>query len=88
MQLLRELCEAPGVAGREERIREIVKKRAKRYVDDISLDSMGNLIALKKAKASKARKPQRVMLACHMDEIGFYVKHVDDKGYIRVVPLG
>ena len=88
MELLRELCEAPGVAGREERIREIVERHLKDHVDQITVDSMGNIIALSRAKAAQNVASGKVMLACHMDEIGFYVKHVDDKGFLRVVNLG
>ena len=87
MKLLRELCEAPGAAGREERIRAIAQKHLDGSIDSASVDAMGNLIALKKAHP-RARHIKKVMLACHMDEIGFYVKHIDDKGFIRVVPLG
>jgi len=87
MQLLRELCEAPGVAGREERVRDIVKRHLEGHVDQLTVDSMGNIIALKKSKTA-GRVVQKVMLACHMDEIGFYVKHIDDKGFLRVVNLG
>ncbi len=92
MELLRELCEAPGVAGREERIRDIVKHQLGGLADKISIDSIGNLVGLKEAgKKTKPDRPaarQKVMLACHMDEIGFYVKHIDDKGFLRVVNLG
>jgi endoglucanase len=88
MQLLRELCEAPGVAGREERVREIVKRHLERHVDQITVDPMGNIIALKKARDTRNITPQKVMLACHMDEIGFYVKHIDEKGFLRVVNVG
>ncbi|HPA46927.1 MAG TPA: M20/M25/M40 family metallo-hydrolase [bacterium] len=88
MELLRKLCEASGVAGREERIREIARDHLQRNADEITVDTLGNLIALKKAKSNAAEPARKVMLACHMDEIGFYVKHIDDKGFIRVVPLG
>ena len=47
---------------------------------------MGNLIALK--KASKTKKPKKLMIAAHMDEIGFVVSHIDDRGWLRLVPLG
>ncbi len=87
MQLLRELCEAPGVAGREERIREIIRRHLEGHADRITTDPMGNIIAFKKA-AARHNSPPKVMLACHMDEIGFYVKHIDDKGFLRVVNLG
>ena len=83
--LLKSLSEAAGVPGREERVREIIRKNARGIFDDISIDPMGSLIATKRG-ASKSAK--RVLLACHIDEIGFYVKHVDDKGFLRVQNVG
>jgi putative aminopeptidase FrvX len=85
LNLLKQLSEAPGVPGREERIRAILEKEGKGLFDDISTDNLGSLIMVKKAKTAGAKK---VILACHIDEIGFYVKHVDDKGFVRVQNAG
>jgi endoglucanase len=85
MQLLRELSEAAGVPGREEAIRSIVMRELKGHVDDISVDTMGNVIAFKKGSA---RNRERVMFAAHMDEIGFYVSYVDDRGFLRLQEVG
>ena len=84
MDLLRELCECSGVPGREERLREIVQRELKPVSDDIRVDSLGNLIALKKGK----RGAKRLMIAAHMDEIGFVVSHIEENGMLRLVPLG
>ena len=86
MELLKELCESAGVPGREGRLREIVRRELADLVDDIRVDALGNLIAMK--KASKAKKPKKLMIAAHMDEIGFVVSHIDDRGWLRLVPLG
>ncbi len=48
-------------------------------------DPLGNLFATKRPK-SKSHK--RVLLACHIDEIGFYVRHIDDKGFVRIQNAG
>jgi endoglucanase len=85
LAFLKALSEAPGVPGREERVRDILQREAKGLFDDVSTDPMGNLIATKRAKAKGAK---RVLLACHIDEIGFYVRHVDDKGFVRVHNVG
>lgn len=85
MNLLKQLSETPGVSGREERVRELIEKELAGVVDDLSVDSMGNLTALKRAAAADAPK---VMIAAHMDEIGFYVRHIDDKGFVRVQKVG
>src|SRR5690554_4773117 len=85
LDLLKKLSETPGVPGREERIREILQKETKPLFDEMRTDTMGNLIATKKSASADA---QRVLLACHMDEIGFYVRHIDDKGYLRLANVG
>ena len=85
MKLLRELSEAAGVPGREENIRAIVMRELKGHVDDISVDAMGNVIALKEGSG---RNRKRVMFASHMDEIGFYVSYIDDRGFIRLQEVG
>ena len=84
MQLLKELCEASGIPGREERIRVIVRRELEPIVDDIVIDAMGNMICTKKVAGAR-----KLMIAAHMDEIGFVISHIDDKkGWLRVVPLG
>ena len=80
--LLERLSNAHGVSGYEGNIRQIIEEEVKPYVDQISTDKMGNLIATKKGK-----KPV-VMLAAHMDEIGLMVKYVDDKGFARFTKTG
>jgi endoglucanase len=93
MKLLKKLTETPGVTGYEDAVRAIVKTELARYCDTVTTDSMGNVIGLKKAKfpkgAKRPKKVRRVMLAAHMDEIGFIVRHVDEKtGFLRIQPLG
>ncbi len=86
MELLKELCECSGIPGREERLREIVRRELEPVVDEMRVDALGNLIATK--RATKGRSPKRLMIAAHMDEIGFVVSHIDDKGLLRLVPVG
>jgi endoglucanase len=90
MKLLKELCEATGAPGFEDDIRSIVKRELKGLADTVKVDRMGNVIAIKKAIRPKSAKGKalKVMLAGHMDEIGFVVKHIDDNGFIRLNPLG
>jgi putative aminopeptidase FrvX len=83
--LLKSLSEAPGVPGREERVREILQRECTGLFDDIRTDPMGSLIATKKPTSGKAKK---VLLACHIDEIGFYVRHVEEKGFVRIQNAG
>lgn len=85
LPLLKKLSEAAGVPGREERVRKILERESEGLFDDVRTDAMGSLIATKKSKTANAK---RVLLACHIDEIGFYVRHIDDKGFIRVQNVG
>jgi putative aminopeptidase FrvX len=82
LELLKQLSEVAGIPGWEDRVRDVVHQELKGLVDDVRVDALGNVIAHKKGKG------KRVMLAAHMDEIGFYVKHVDDKGFLRVQNVG
>lgn len=81
--LLREICETAGAPGFEQRIREIVLREVKPLADEVSVDKMGNVTVLKKGKERK-----KVMIAAHMDEIGFIVTHIDDNGFLRFHTLG
>jgi endoglucanase len=82
VDLLKELCEAHGVSGYEDAIREIVRRELGPLCE-ISTDTMGNMICLKRGSGNK-----KVMIAAHMDEIGFVVKHIDKDGFLRLNPLG
>ena len=88
--LLKVLSEVTGVPGREERVREIVERELRGLVDEVREDALGNLIALKRAtlKTKKTSSVRKVMLSAHMDEIGFIVKFLDEKGFLRVQQLG
>ncbi|MEM7227432.1 MAG: M20/M25/M40 family metallo-hydrolase [Planctomycetota bacterium] len=88
LSLLRDLCETPGIPGREERVRAVVKSSIRGLFDSVEVDAMGSLICTRKATKGSKKKPTRVMIAAHMDEIGFYVSHVDDKGFLWVNPAG
>jgi endoglucanase len=83
-KLLRRLTEAHGVPGQEDAIRAIVREELAGLCE-FSVDLMGNLICLKRGSGTKAKK---LMLAAHMDEIGFMVKFIDESGFLRIQPLG
>lgn len=81
--LLKIICETPGAPGFEQRIRELAIQEVRGLVDDVAVDNMGNVIAIKRGTARK-----RVMVAAHLDEIGFIVTHIDEEGFLRFHPLG
>lgn len=84
----------PGVPGREHRVRDLILAESKGLFDETYVDAMGSLICHRSPRPAKAGKkagavkPTRVMLAAHMDQIGFIVQHIDDKGFLRIVPVG
>jgi tetrahedral aminopeptidase len=80
--LLARLCAAPGIAGREDRVRPLVVDALRPLVDELRVDALGNVVGIKRGAGP------RVMLAGHMDEIGFFVSHIDDRGYLRLQPVG
>ena len=84
--LLKQICEIAGAPGFEKPIRELIIQEVTPLVDEVSVDNMGNVIALKKGVKNPDGK--RVMVAAHMDEIGFIVTHIDDCGFIRFHTLG
>lgn len=83
VQLLKNLTEAHGVPGYESPVREVVRKYFE-PLGDISKDGIGCLICRKEGSAANPR----VMLAGHMDEIGFMVKQITKEGFIKFLPLG
>jgi len=85
IDLLRQLCETPGVPGHEERVRDLILAETEGLFDDVTTDPMGSLLCRRKGKG---KNPLKIMLLCHMDEIGFLVSHVSDKGFIFVQSVG
>ena len=81
--LLNKICTTPGAPGFEKEIRALVLKEIKGLVDEVEIDNMGNVYAIKRGTGDK-----RVMIGAHMDEIGFMVTHIDDNGFIRFHTLG
>ena len=83
VDLLKRLCEAPGIASYETSVRHLVRSELSGIVDELRVDTMGSLVGLKRGEGNR-----RVMLAAHIDEIGFIVKHVEDEGFIRIHNVG
>ena len=81
---LKELCQISGVSGDEERVADFIIDKIKPYVDDITVDIMGNVIAYIKGESSS----KKVMIAAHMDEVGFIVSSMTDDGYLKFKTVG
>lgn len=82
--LLASICETAGAPGFEQRVRTLVIDQLKDVVDEYSIDNMGNVTTIVRGKSSD----KKVMIAAHMDEIGFIVTHIDDNGFVRFHTLG
>lgn len=80
--LIKELVETYGPSGEEAAVRELIEGRVRGCVDRTFTDSMGNLFALREGPAPL------LMFSAHMDEIGVIVIHIDDRGFLRIAPVG
>ncbi len=83
MKLVKELTDASGVPGFEHEIRAIIRKHMEGLAC-IEEDRLGSIICKKEGPADGPK----IMLSGHMDEIGFMVKHITDKGFIKFQTLG
>jgi putative aminopeptidase FrvX len=80
--LLKRLSEAHGASGYEEKIAKIMVEELSQVSDRVEIDKIGNVIA------TKGTGEPKIMIAAHMDEIGFVVQHIDEKGYIWFILMG
>ena len=83
-QLIKDLSNLNGVSGNEQNIREYIIKKIRDKADEINIDTIGNIIALVKGKSSD----KRIMVISNMDECGFIVSGVTDKGYLKIKNVG
>lgn len=86
-ELLKKLSEASGVSGYEADVRELVREEFSHYADEIRVDAMGSLIALKRGETAQQLPRHSIMLAGHMDEIGLLVTKLE-KGFLRFSTVG
>jgi tetrahedral aminopeptidase len=89
IQLLESLCNACAVSGDEREVRKIVLEQLKPVADEVRVDALGNVLVIRRATDTDQQKPPlRVMLAAHMDEVGFMITADDGDGYYRFNPVG
>ncbi len=81
-KLLEELCNTPGVSGHEKAVADIFRGEISAFTSEITTDAVGNVIAHIPGDGP------RVALDAHSDEVGFIVSHIDEAGFVRVIPLG
>ncbi len=83
--LLRNLTELNGVSGNEEKVREYIREQITPYADEITVDTLGNIIAFKKGTG---KSDLRIGFCAHMDEVGGIVSKITDDGFIKFKPVG
>jgi putative aminopeptidase FrvX len=81
---LEKLSNACGVAGRENEVRNLLVTLLKPYADEVAVDKMENVIAIKKGK----KTAPKIMLAAHMDEVGLMVKTITKEGFLQFTKMG
>jgi len=93
MDLLEKLVNTHGVPGRESGIRGVIEHYVKEasIFDELRVDPLGTLVGVRKPRpkpGAGSKKPMRVLLAAHMDQIGFLVSYISDKGHLSLHPVG
>ncbi len=90
IELIKRLSLAFGPSGWEDDVRAVIREEIGKAADSITEDRVGNLIVRVKGRGLdyNASKPARMMIAAHMDEVGFMVKDVTDEGYLKFSPIG
>lgn len=84
LTMLKDLTDAKGIPGNEREPRDVMKKYIEPYADEVTTDGLGSLIA---KKAGKENGP-KIMVAGHLDEVGFMITQIDDKGFLRFQTVG
>ncbi|WP_018921681.1 M42 family metallopeptidase [Salsuginibacillus kocurii] len=84
LTMLKDLTDANGVPGNEKEAREAMKKYIAPYADEVTTDGLGSLIAKKTGQTGGPR----IMVAGHLDEIGFMITHIDEKGFLKFQTVG
>lgn len=84
LAMLKELTDAKGIPGNEREPREVMNKHIAPYADEVTTDGLGSLIA---KKVGDVNGP-KVMVAGHLDEVGFMITQIDDKGFLRFQTVG
>jgi len=84
LQMFKDLTDANGIAGNERAPREVMKKYIAPYADTVETDNLGSVIA---KKVGDENGP-KIVVAGHLDEVGFMVTQIDDKGFIKFQTVG
>jgi putative aminopeptidase FrvX len=84
LNMLKALTDAKGIAGNEREPREVMRTYIAPYADEITTDNLGSLVA---KKVGDVNGP-KIMVAGHLDEVGFMITSIDNKGFLRFQTVG
>ena len=84
-KLIRKLSDMRGISGFEYRLTDQIADMFKKYCDDVKIDSLGSVIAVKRSNKPNAPK---LMIEAHCDEIGLIVTSITDEGYLTFANVG
>jgi putative aminopeptidase FrvX len=85
IKLLEKLCNSMSVSGDEGEVRRIVLEEVKPYADEVKVDALGSVLV---RKTGTGKKPLRVLLDAHMDEVGFMIVNDDSDGFFQFETVG
>ncbi|MBO8177767.1 MAG: M42 family metallopeptidase [Bacillus sp. (in: Bacteria)] len=83
-ELFKTLTELPGAPGNEHAVRKFMREQLEKYADEVVQDRLGSIFGVKRGN----EEGPTIMVAGHMDEVGFMVTSITDNGMIRFQPLG
>ncbi|MFY4774541.1 M42 family metallopeptidase [Metabacillus sp. RGM 3146] len=84
LEMFKTLTELPGVPGNEHDVRKFMRSELEKYSYEIKQDRLGGIFGVKKGE----EKGPTIMVAGHMDEVGFMVTSITSNGMLRFQPLG
>ncbi|KML07377.1 M42 family metallopeptidase [Rossellomorea marisflavi] len=84
LTMLKDLTDAKGVPGNEREVRNVMKTYIEPFADEITTDNLGSLIA----KKTGLENGPKIMVAGHLDEVGFMVTQIDGRGFLRFQTVG
>ncbi len=84
-KLIKELSDLRGISGFEYRISDKIAEYFRPYADEVTVDTLGNVIAVKRCGKENAKK---IMIEAHCDEIGLMVRDIDDRGFVTMAMVG
>lgn len=84
LSMLADFTLTDGISGHERDVAQVFRRWTEEAVDEVSYDQLGSIITHKKG----LENGPKLMLAGHIDEIGFLIKNIDENGYLRLHPVG